>query len=140
MESNMIRVLLTKMGLDAHDRGIKFIASLLRDAGMEVIYLGRYGTPETVAKVAVEENVDVIGLSFLSGEYDYYIPPLMDLLTKEGLNDVVVMMGGLILDEDTPWLQQRGVKGIFNTADRGDEIIKFIRGAVRKKEGKESIA
>lgn len=132
-----IRVLLSKVGLDAHDRGIKFIARALRNAAMEVIYLGRHQTPEAIVVTAAQEDVDVIGLSFLSSEYNHYAPMLIDLLKSKGMNDIVVVVGGLILGDDSHWLQQKGI-GVFGPGATAGEVVKFIRKAVFEKRGKKA--
>ena len=110
-----LRVVIAKPGLDGHDRGAKVIARALRDAGMEVIYTGLRQTPEQIAAAALQEDADVIGLSILSGAHNHIVPKLMDLLTAKGLDDVLVVIGGIIPDVDVPKLKAIGVKGIFPT-------------------------
>ncbi len=126
-----IRVLVAKPGLDGHDRGAKVIARALRDAGMEVIYTGLRQTPEMVVNAALQEDVDVIGLSILSGAHNAIVPRVMDLLRENKMDDVLVLVGGIIPDQDMPLLKQKGVAGIFQPGTAMDEIIQFIRGNVK---------
>jgi methylmalonyl-CoA mutase, C-terminal domain len=122
-----IRVLVAKPGLDGHDRGAKVIARALRDAGMEVIYTGLRQTPEMIVNAALQEDVDVIGLSILSGAHNAIVPRVMDLLKQNKMDDVLVLVGGIIPDQDVPQLKDRGVAGIFQPGTAMDEIIQFIR-------------
>jgi methylmalonyl-CoA mutase C-terminal domain/subunit len=126
-----IRVVIAKPGLDGHDRGAKVIARALRDAGMEVIYTGLRQTPEQIASAALQEDADVIGLSILSGAHNHIAPRLMELLRQKGLDDVLVLVGGIIPDVDIPKLKAIGVKGIFLPGTAMQEIIDFIKGHVR---------
>jgi methylmalonyl-CoA mutase C-terminal domain/subunit len=126
-----IRVVIAKPGLDGHDRGAKVIARALRDAGMEVIYTGLRQTPEQIASAALQEDADVIGLSILSGAHNHIVPRLMELLTQQGLDDVLVLIGGIIPDVDIPKLKAVGVKGIFLPGTGMQEIVDFINGHVR---------
>ena len=126
-----IRVLVAKPGLDGHDRGAKVIARALRDAGMEVIYTGLRQTPEMVVNAALQEDVDVIGLSILSGAHNAIIPRVMDLLRDNKMDDVLVIVGGIIPDQDIPGLKQAGVAGIFLPGTPMDEIVIFIRDNVK---------
>ncbi len=126
-----IRVVIAKPGLDGHDRGAKVIARALRDAGMEVIYTGLRQTPEQIVAAALQEDADVIGLSILSGAHMHICPRLMDLLKEKGLEDVLVVVGGIIPDVDIPKLQAAGVKGIFLPGTPMQEIITFITEHVR---------
>jgi methylmalonyl-CoA mutase, C-terminal domain len=126
-----IRVVIAKPGLDGHDRGAKVIARALRDAGMEVIYMGLRQTPEQIASAALQEDADVIGLSILSGAHNHIAPRLMELLRNKGLDDVLVLIGGIIPDIDIPKLKAIGVKGIFLPGTAMQEIIDFINGHVR---------
>jgi methylmalonyl-CoA mutase C-terminal domain/subunit len=126
-----IRVVIAKPGLDGHDRGAKVIARALRDAGMEVIYTGLRQTPEQIAAAALQEDADVIGLSILSGAHMHICPRLMDLLRERGLDDVLVVVGGIIPDVDIPRLRESGVKGIFLPGTPMQEIIDFITANVR---------
>ncbi|MEK6302705.1 MAG: cobalamin B12-binding domain-containing protein [Acidobacteriota bacterium] len=127
MPEERIRVLLAKPGLDGHDRGVKVIARALRDAGMEVIYTGLRQTPEMVVSAAVQEDVDAIGLSILSGAHMTLFPRVVDLAREAGLTDVIVFGGGIIPDEDVPRLKELGVSAVFTPGTRMDEIIEFIR-------------
>src|SRR2546427_5969145 len=122
----MIRVVIAKPGLDGHDRGAKVIARALRDAGMEVIYTGLRQTPEQIVSAALQEDADVIGLSILSGAHNHIAPRLMELIREKGLDDVLVVFGGIIPDIDVPRLKAIGVKGIFLSGTRMQEIIDFI--------------
>jgi methylmalonyl-CoA mutase, C-terminal domain len=126
-----LRVVIAKPGLDGHDRGAKVIARALRDAGMEVIYTGLRQTPEMIVTTALQEDADVIGLSILSGAHNHIAPRLMDLLKAQGLDDVLVVLGGIIPDVDVPELKRIGVKGIFLPGTPMQEIIDFINGNVR---------
>ncbi len=126
-----IRVVIAKPGLDGHDRGAKVIARALRDAGMEVIYTGLRQTPEQIVAAALQEDADAIGLSILSGAHMHICPRLMQLLRERGLDDVLVLVGGIIPDVDIPKLQQMGVKGIFLPGTSMQEIIDFITTHVR---------
>jgi methylmalonyl-CoA mutase C-terminal domain/subunit len=122
-----IRVLVAKPGLDGHDRGAKVIARALRDAGMEVIYTGLRQTPEMIASAALQEDVDVIGLSILSGAHNAIVPRVMELLRQNKMNDVLVLVGGIIPDQDVDTLKKAGVAGIFQPGTSMDEIVTFIR-------------
>ena len=122
-----IRVLVAKPGLDGHDRGAKVIARALRDAGMEVIYTGLRQTPEMIVSAALQEDVQVIGLSILSGAHNAIVPRVMDLLRQNKMDDVLVIVGGIIPDQDIPNLKQAGVAAIFQPGTSMDEIVRFIR-------------
>ncbi len=126
-----LRVVIAKPGLDGHDRGAKVIARALRDAGMEVIYTGLRQTPEMIASAALQEDADVIGLSILSGAHNHIAPRLMELLKGKGLDDVLVVIGGIIPAVDIPKLKDIGVKGIFLPGTPMQQIIDFINGNVR---------
>ena len=126
-----LRVVIAKPGLDGHDRGAKVIARALRDAGMEVIYTGLRQTPEQIVNAALQEDADVVGLSILSGAHNHIAPKLMDLLKSNGLDDVLVVIGGIIPDVDVPKLHSIGVKGVFLPGTPMQEIIDFIKGNVR---------
>ena len=126
-----IRVLVAKPGLDGHDRGAKVIARALRDAGMEVIYTGLRQTPEMVVQAALQEDVDVIGLSILSGAHNAIMPRVMELLRQNKMEDVLVVIGGIIPDQDIPGLKQAGVSGIFLPGTPMSEIVEFIRKNVK---------
>jgi methylmalonyl-CoA mutase C-terminal domain/subunit len=127
MTDKKIRVLVAKPGLDGHDRGAKVIARALRDAGMEVVYTGIRQTPEMIAEAALQEDVDVIGMSILSGAHMALFPKVMDLLRASGMDDVLVVAGGIIPDEDVPALNEMGVQGIFGPGTPTDKIVEFIR-------------
>src|SRR6186713_1993590 len=129
--SRKLRVLVAKPGLDGHDRGAKVIARALRDAGMEVIYTGLRQTPEMIAAAALQEDADVVGLSILSGAHNHIAPRLMQLLKEKGLDDVLVVIGGIIPDIDIPKLKEIGVKGIFLPGTPMQDIIDFIGQNVR---------
>ena len=126
-----LRVVIAKPGLDGHDRGAKVIARALRDAGMEVIYTGLRQTPEMIASAALQEDADVIGLSILSGAHNHIAPRLMDLLKAKGLDDVLVVIGGIIPDVDIPRLKAIGVKGIFLPGTPMQDIVEFINTNAR---------
>ncbi len=126
-----LRVVIAKPGLDGHDRGAKVIARALRDAGMEVIYTGLRQTPEMIAGAALQEDADVVGLSILSGAHNHIAPRLMELLHAKGLDDVLVVIGGIIPDVDIPKLKQIGVKGIFLPGTPMQDIVDFINTHAR---------
>ena len=123
-----IRVLVGKVGLDGHDRGIKLVARSLRDAGVEVIYTGLHQTPEQVVSVAIQEDVDAIGLSLLSGAHNYLFPRLLELLKEQGAGDIVLFGGGIIPDDDIPRLKAAGVKALFRPGASMEEITDFVKG------------
>jgi methylmalonyl-CoA mutase C-terminal domain/subunit len=125
-----IRVLVAKPGLDGHDRGVKVIARALRDAGMEVIYTGLRQTPEMIVDAAVQEDVDVIGLSILSGAHNSIVPRVMELLREQRAEDILVLVGGIIPEVDVGPLKQAGVAGIFLPGTPMDTIVSFIRERV----------
>ena len=128
--SRPIRVLVAKPGLDGHDRGAKVIARALRDAGMEVIYTGLRQTPEMIVNAALQEDVQVIGLSILSGAHKAIVPRVMELLREKDMGDVKVIVGGIVPDEDAASLKQQGVAAVFQPGSSLDAIVNFIRGAV----------
>ncbi len=130
MTDKKIRVLVAKPGLDGHDRGAKVIARALRDAGMEVVYTGIRQTPEMIAEAALQEDVDVIGMSILSGAHMALFPKVMELLREYGMDDVLVVAGGIIPDEDVLALNEMGIQGIFGPGTSTDEIVTFIREKV----------
>ena len=130
-----LRVVITKPGLDGHDRGAKVIARALRDAGMEVIYTGLRQTPEMIASAALQEDADCIGLSILSGAHNHIVPRLMELLRDKGLDDVLVVIGGIIPDVDIPKLKEMGVKGIFLPGTPMQAIVDFISRHARSRAG-----
>ena len=127
MADKKIRVLIAKPGLDGHDRGAKVIARALRDAGMEVIYTGIRQTPEMIAEAALQEDVDVIGMSILSGAHMALFPRVLELLREYDMDDVLVIAGGIIPDEDVPALHEMGIKGVFGPGTPTDEIVRFVR-------------
>ncbi len=126
-----IRVLVAKPGLDGHDRGAKVIARALRDAGMEIIYTGLRQTPEMIVSAALQEDVQVIGLSILSGAHNVIVPRLMNLLKQNKMDDVMVLVGGIIPDQDIDGLKKAGVAAIFQPGTAMDDIVKFIRANVK---------
>ena len=128
-----IRVLIAKPGLDSHDRGAKVVARALRDAGMEVIYTGLRQTPEQIAETALQEDVDVIGLSILSGAHKALFPRIMELLKQKGLTDVMVFAGGIIPEEDIPELKKLGIKGVFGPGTPTETIIQFMLENIPKR-------
>jgi len=130
-----VRVLIAKPGLDGHDRGAKVIARALRDAGMEVIYTGLRQTPEMIAEAALQEDVDVVGLSILSGAHLALIPRIREVMDQHGLNDVPLLVGGIIPDEDKPKLEALGVSGIFGPGTNTDAIVTFIHELMKAKTG-----
>lgn len=131
MSDKKIRVLVAKPGLDGHDRGAKVVARALRDAGMEVIYTGLRQTPEMIAEAALQEDVDVVGLSILSGAHMALAPRVMELLKSNGQTDVKVFIGGIIPDEDIPRLKEIGVNGVYGPGASTDDIVKDIREAMQ---------
>lgn len=130
-----IRVLLSKLGLDSHDRGIKILAQILRDSGMEIIYPGKFVTPEMVVQIAIQEDVDVIGLSMLSGGHLVLVPKVIDLLeTKNVRNDLLILVGGVIPSEDIVRLKKEGVNEVFATSGTlGKDVVAYIRRELGKK-------
>ena len=130
-QQQRIRVLVGKVGLDGHDRGAKVIAQALRDAGMEVIYTGLRQTPEQIVEAAVQEDVQIIGISILSGAHGYLLPKITELLKKEGAEDIVVIAGGVIPFEDRLMLKEAGVAGVFSPGTLTAEIVDFIRKSVK---------
>ena len=127
-----IRVLVAKPGLDGHDRGAKVIARALRDAGMEVVYTGLRQTPDMIVNAALQEDVQVIGLSILSGAHNAIVPRVMELLQQKKMTDVVVIVGGIVPDEDAAELKRQGVGAVFQPGSSLEAIVKFIRGSVKQ--------
>ncbi len=127
-----IRVLVAKPGLDGHDRGAKVVALGLRDAGFEVIYTGLRQSPEAIVRAAIDEDVDVVGLSCLSGAHRHLFPRVVELLRQEGADDVLVIGGGMIPDEDVPYLKERGIAEVFVGGTMIEDIAKYIREHVRR--------
>lgn len=127
-----IRVLIAKPGLDGHDRGAKVIARALRDAGMEVIYTGLRQTPEMIVNAALQEDVQVIGLSILSGAHNAIVPRVLELLREREMSDVLVIAGGIIPDDDAAQLKKQGVAAVYQPGASLDEIVNFIRSSVKQ--------
>ena len=127
MAERRIRVLVAKPGLDGHDRGAKIVARALRDAGMEVIYTGLRQTPEQISSAALQEDVDAVGISILSGAHNTIVPRICELLRAQGQEDVLVVIGGIIPDEDIPGLKQAGVAAVFQPGASTQEIVEFVR-------------
>jgi len=125
-----IRVLAAKPGLDGHDRGVKVVASALMDAGMEVVYTGLRQTPSQIVESAIQEDVDVIAMSILSGAHDYLFPKVMELLGEKGVDDILVLGGGIIPDEDIPALKEVGIEEVFGPGTTTTQIIDYIKGNV----------
>jgi methylmalonyl-CoA mutase C-terminal domain/subunit len=128
-----IKILVTKVGLDGHDRGAKVVSSLLKEAGMEVIYLGMYQTPEAIIKAAIDEDVDVIGVSYLSGEHLIFTPKIVEEMKKNNLDDVLLIAGGTFPAEDIPVLKEMGIDEVFGAGSLTEPIIQYIHEHVRKK-------
>jgi methylmalonyl-CoA mutase, C-terminal domain len=133
-----IRVLVAKPGLDGHDRGAKVVAAALRDAGMEVIYTGLHQTPEMIATAAVQEDVDVIGLSILSGAHMKLFPRVRELLAEQGRDDILITGGGIIPKEDMEELQSQGIGRLFGPGTPTTELIEYIRGWFTERERQEA--
>ena len=126
-----LRILLAKPGLDGHDRGIKVVARALRDAGFEVIYTGLHQTPEMIAAAAVQEDVDAVGLSILSGAHNTLFPKVVALLRERGAGDIVVFGGGIIPDDDVPGMLAAGIRKVFSPGASLEEIVRWVRANVR---------
>ena len=126
-----IKVIVSKVGLDGHDRGAKVIASLLKEAGMEVVYLGLYQMPEDIIRSAIDEDADVIGVSYLSGEHLAFTPKLVDEMERNDLDDVLLVAGGVIPPEDIPTLKEMGIDEVFVAGTLTKPIVDFIEGHVR---------
>jgi methylmalonyl-CoA mutase C-terminal domain/subunit len=125
-----IRVLIAKPGLDGHDRGAKIIARALRDAGMEVIYTGLHQTPEMIAEAALQEDVDAVGLSILSGAHMALFPRIVEEMRKRGLDDVLLYAGGIIPDDDIPAIKEMGIAGVFGPGTPMEEAVRFVKDNV----------
>lgn len=132
MSKERIKVIISKVGLDGHDRGAKVVASMLREAGFEVIYLGMYQTPEAIVKAAIDEDTDVIGVSYLSGEHLVFTPLIVDLMRQEGLDDVLFVAGGSFPPEDIPVMKEMGIDEVFRGGTLTQELVSYIRDNVRK--------
>jgi methylmalonyl-CoA mutase C-terminal domain/subunit len=134
MTDRKIRVLVAKPGLDGHDRGAKVIARALRDAGMEVIYTGLRQTPEMIAAAAVQEDVDAVGVSILSGAHNTLCPRIISLLREEGMDDCLVLVGGIVPQDDIEELKRQGVAEVFLPGTSTEDIVKFLRNNVKPRE------
>ena len=131
-KTRKIKVLITKVGLDGHDRGAKVVASLLKEAGMEVIYLGMYQTPEGIVKSAIDEDVDVIGVSYLSGEHLVFTPKLVEEMKKFDLDDVLFIAGGTFPAEDIPAMEEMGIAKVFRAGTLTEDIVQYIQENTRR--------
>ncbi len=130
--SEKIRVLIAKPGLDGHDRGAKFVARALRDAGMEVIYTGLRQTPEAIANAAIQEDVDAVGLSILSGAHNTLLPKVAELLKEKNAPDILVFGGGVIPESDIPFLKENGIKAVFTPGTTSEQIVSFLHEHIKK--------
>jgi methylmalonyl-CoA mutase C-terminal domain/subunit len=126
-----IRVLVAKPGLDSHDRGVKIVARALRDAGMEVVYTGLRQTPEQIVEAALQEDVDVLAMSILSGAHMTLLPAVTKLMEERGMSDVLVLAGGIIPDEDVPALKEKGIADVFGPGTPTDEIVRYIHEKIK---------
>ena len=127
-----IKVIISKVGLDGHDRGAKVVVSLLKEAGMEVIYLGMFQTPESIIKAAIDEDVDVIGLSYLSGEHLIFTPKIVEEMKKNNFNDVLLIAGGTFPVEDIPAMEEMGIDKVFRAGSLSETFVQFIEDNIRK--------
>ncbi len=139
MTEQKIRVLLAKPGLDGHDRGIKVIAAAFRDAGMEVIYTGLRQTPDMIVNAAIQEDVDAVGVSILSGAHMTLFPAILDMMKEKGADDIILFGGGIIPDDDKEKLEKLGVAKVFTPGAPTEEAIEFIRKAVKAKNEKDKL-
>ncbi len=128
-----IRVLVAKPGLDSHDRGVKIVARALRDAGMEDVYTGLRQTPEQIVEAAMQEDVDVLAMSILSGAHMTLLPAVTKLMEERGMSDVLVLAGGIIPDEDVPALKEKGIADVFGPGTPTDEIVRYIHEKIKEK-------
>ncbi len=128
-----IRVLVAKPGLDGHDRGVKVVARAYRDAGMEVIYTGLHQRPEQIAEAAIQEDVDVVAMSILSGAHNTLVPEVVRLLRDQGVDDVLFLVGGIIPEDDVPFLKEQGVAEVFGPGSSTDDIVNFTAANVKRK-------
>jgi methylmalonyl-CoA mutase C-terminal domain/subunit len=126
-----IRVLVAKPGLDSHDRGVKIVARALRDAGMEVVYTGLRQTPEQIVEAAMQEDVDVLAMSILSGAHMTLLPAVTKLMEERGMTDILVLAGGIIPDEDVPALKEKGIADVFGPGTPTDEIVRYIHDRIK---------
>ncbi|MFH1624638.1 MAG: cobalamin-dependent protein [Pseudomonadota bacterium] len=139
--SKKIKVVVAMPGLDCHDRGIIYLSHVLREAGMEVVYLGKFNTPEQIVNTAIEEDTDVIALSYLNDHlYMIFFPKVVELLKEKGASDICVMAGGRIIEEDMPKLQELGITGFFGQSTPTQEIVQHIVGRVKSERWKEPLA
>jgi methylmalonyl-CoA mutase C-terminal domain/subunit len=132
-QDTTLRLLVGKVGLDGHDRGAKVIARALRDAGFEVIYTGLHQSPETIVSTAIQEDVDAVALSILSGAHNYLFPKVIELLREQGAGEIPVFGGGIIPDDDIPGLKEAGVLEIFTPGASTEEIVQWVRAHVRSR-------
>ncbi|HQB47035.1 MAG TPA: cobalamin B12-binding domain-containing protein [Polyangiaceae bacterium] len=130
-----MRILIAKPGLDGHDRGAKVVARALRDAGFEVVYTGLHQTPAMIASAAVQEDVDAVGLSIMSGAHNTLFPAVMEAIAEKGVDDIVVFGGGIIPDEDIATLRSKGVKGLFTPGTSLQDIVNWVRENVQPRAG-----
>jgi methylmalonyl-CoA mutase C-terminal domain/subunit len=128
-----IKALVSKVGLDGHDRGAKVVSSLLKEAGMEVIYLGMFQTPENIVKAAMDEDVDVIGLSYLSGEHLIFTPKIVEEMRKHNLDDILLIAGGTFPAEDIPTMEDMGIDKVFRAGSLTDDFVHYIKDNVKKR-------
>ncbi len=133
MGKEKTKVIISKVGLDGHDRGAKVVATLLKEAGMEVVYLGMYQTPEGIVKAAIDEDADVIGLSYLSGEHLVFTPKVVEEMERAGLEDVLFIVGGSFPPEDVPAMKEMGVDEVFRGGTLTASIVNYVKNNVRKK-------
>ncbi len=133
MSGKPVRVLVGKIGLDGHDRGAKVVAQALRDAGMEVIYTGLRQTPEQIVETALQEDVQVIGLSILSGAHMQLLPPVLEMLREQESHDIIVLVGGIIPKEDKAYLKENGVAEVFSPGSSTEQIVEFIKEKIKDK-------
>ena len=127
MSKEKIKVILSKVGLDGHDRGVKVVASMLRSAGMEVVYLGMFQTPESIVKAAIDEDADVIGVSYLSGEHLVFTPLIVEAMKKQGVDDLLFVAGGSFPPEDIPVMKSMGIDEVFRGGSLTDDFVRYIR-------------
>jgi methylmalonyl-CoA mutase C-terminal domain/subunit len=132
MKEKRIKVVISKVGLDGHDRGVKVVAALLKEAGMEVVYLGMFQMPEDIIQTSIDEDADVIGVSFLSGEHLTFTPKLVEEKRKNGLEDVLLIAGGVIPPEDIPTIKEMGIDEVFIAGTLTKPIVDYIQANVRK--------
>ena len=128
-----IRILIAKPGLDGHDRGAKVVARALRDAGFEVVYTGLHQTPEQIVSAAIQEDVDAVGLSLLSGAHRVLFPDVVELLKKQQSGDILVFGGGIIPQDDIPWLKEQGIQAVFTPGTSTEDIIEWVKSNIRPK-------